>query len=150
MNPASVGGGRSRLPRSVRNLFTAVELQAPSSEELKAIMLQLLYPAVQRGLLDKEHVLHLLDFHQAAVQAVQHRDIGRGQGAASEPNLRDLIKVSQAGTCRPYSCCCLLCCCTIATATAASAELTHASALVLGGTSPSKYTCCNQAQPAVL
>jgi midasin (ATPase involved in ribosome maturation) len=93
MNPASVGGGRSRLPRSVRNLFTSVEMQAPGSEELRAIVVQLLYPAVQQGLLDREHVLHLLDFHQAAVKAVQQRDIGRGQGAAAEPNLRDLIKV---------------------------------------------------------
>lgn len=26
MNPASVGGGRSQLPRSLRNLFTAVQV----------------------------------------------------------------------------------------------------------------------------
>jgi hypothetical protein len=60
-------------------------------------VVQLLYPAVQQGLLDKEHVLHLLEFHQAAVKAVQQRDIGRGQGAAAEPNLRDLIKVGGWG-----------------------------------------------------
>jgi hypothetical protein len=92
MNPASVGGGRSRLPRSVRNLFTAVQLQKPSADEVKCITLDLFADCLNCGLLDKQHAACLLNFHTAAVTAAERRDLGRA-GAAAEFNLRDLIKV---------------------------------------------------------
>lgn len=92
MNPASVGGGRSRLPRSVRNLFTAVQLQKPSAEEIKSITLDLFAECLNSGLLDQQHAACLLNFHTAAVTAAERRDLGRA-GAAAEFNLRDLIKV---------------------------------------------------------
>ena len=92
MNPASVGGGRNRLPRSARNLFTTISLQKPSEAEVRSIALDVFGPCLSKGLIDQQHTVRLLNFHQAAVTAAERRDLGRG-GAAAEFNLRDLIKV---------------------------------------------------------
>lgn len=92
MNPASVGGGRSRLPRSLRNLFTSVTLQKPDETEVKSIALDIFSSCLDRGLIDQQHATCLLCFHQVAVTAAERRDLGRA-GAATEFNLRDLIKV---------------------------------------------------------
>ncbi|CAF5134072.1 unnamed protein product, partial [Rotaria sp. Silwood1] len=35
MNPSTIGGGRSKLPRSISNLFTIVQLDDYSEEELR-------------------------------------------------------------------------------------------------------------------
>lgn len=92
MNPSSIGGGRSRLPRSVRNLFTAVQLEKPSEQEVQSIAVDIFSNCLSAGLLDQQHAAGLLDFHQAAAIAAERRDLGRG-GTAAEFNLRDLIKV---------------------------------------------------------
>eukprot|EP00775_Hariotina_reticulata_P003371 gene3371-3646_t len=92
MNPTSAGGGRHRLPRSVRNLFTAVQLQKPSADEVKSIALDIFGSCLNAALLDQQQAVCLLNFHTAAVKAAERRDLGRS-GAAAEFNLRDLIKV---------------------------------------------------------
>lgn len=91
MNPASVGGGRSQLPRSLRNLFTAVQVGKPSSAEVRDIAADLFGDCLHYNLLDGQHVERLLDFHEAVITAAERRDFGRG--APAEFNLRDLIKV---------------------------------------------------------
>lgn len=93
MNPASVGGGRSNLPRSLRSLFTTVQVGKPSDAEVRAIALDLFEGCLQHKLLDAAHVDKLLNFHQAAITAAERRDLGR-EGAPAEFNMRDLIKVS--------------------------------------------------------
>jgi hypothetical protein len=92
-NPSAVGGGRNKLPRSIRNLFTTVRLQEPSSQEVQSIALDMFAGCLMRGLLSHEHVTCLLCFHQAAVAAVESRDIGAGMGGKGLLTLRDVKKV---------------------------------------------------------
>ena len=93
MNPASVGGGRSQLPRSLRSLFTAVQVAKPSDTEVRDIALDLFDNCLDKQLLDEAHVNCLLNFHRAVITAAERRDLGRG-GAPAEFNMRDLIKVN--------------------------------------------------------
>jgi midasin (ATPase involved in ribosome maturation) len=94
MNPASAGGGRSQLPRSLRNLFTAVQVGKPSTAEVRDIASDLFGVCLDHGLLEVSHVDKLLNFHQAAITGAERRDLGRS-GTPAEFNLRDLIKVSE-------------------------------------------------------
>jgi len=96
MNPASIGGGRNQLPRSLRSLFTAVQLQRPSGDEVRSMAFDMFFPCLEHQLLEVEHVQRLLTFHQAATTAAERRDIGHSSGG-TEFNLRDLIKVRGLG-----------------------------------------------------
>jgi len=89
---ASVGGGRTRLPRSIRNLFTIVRLDEPRPDEIASITIDLFGGLLEQRLVDHEHVTKLLQFHQAVLQAVLRRDLGRGTINAHF-GLRDIIKV---------------------------------------------------------
>eukprot|EP01038_Epipyxis_sp_PR26KG_P004737 gene4737-6644_t len=73
MNPASIGGGRSKLPRSIKNLFTSLILD----DMLDEILLQKLF-----------------DIHKDVKSAVTKRDIGK-KGGPFEFNLRTLLQLRE-------------------------------------------------------
>ncbi|KAL3933399.1 MAG: hypothetical protein SGPRY_000294, partial [Prymnesium sp.] len=99
MNPASIGGGRTRLPRSIQNLFTNVCLEEFSSKDLAEIFESQLRG---RGLLQtktsgpriitKSLARSALQLHNAIRTLVSERKVGRG-GGPFDFNLRDLTKV---------------------------------------------------------
>lgn len=95
MNPASIGGGRTQLPRSIRCLFNSVHMAAPSTEELSCIMLHIFAGCLEADTIAPETVSKLFLLHQRIADALQRREIGQG-GGASEFNLRDLIKVQHS------------------------------------------------------
>ena len=92
MNPSSVGGGRARLPRSVKSMFTTVVLEEYVSQELRMIMKGLFAEAVEEGLVSEEHISSMFSFHQAVQAKISSREIGR-VGGPYELNLRDMTKV---------------------------------------------------------
>ena len=92
MNPASVGGGRGRLPRSAKSMFTIVRLEEYVSQELHMIMRGLFAKAKEDGLVTEQHVDSMFSFHQAVQAKLSAREIGR-VGGPYEINLRDMTKV---------------------------------------------------------
>ena len=93
MNPASVGGGRTKLPRSVENSFLSINLQEYEREEENQICA---YQFNNQGLVPRllkvDDVKRLLDFHFGVKLMISRREIGR-QGGPYELNVRDLLKV---------------------------------------------------------
>ena len=92
MNPASVGGGRGRLPRAVKSMFTTVHLVEYVSQELHMIMNDLFAKAKQVGLVTQQHIDSMFSFHQAVQEKLNSRQIGK-VGGPYEINLRDMTKV---------------------------------------------------------
>ena len=100
MNPASIGGGRTRLPRSIMSLFTSVMLDAYELDDLKQIFRDSLVkkelmantPEEEMGswfpisqwLMDRT-----FEVHKEVCELVEKRSIGRG-GGPFEFNLRSL------------------------------------------------------------
>lgn len=91
MNPASVGGGRGRLPRTVKSMFTTVHLVEYVPQELHMIMRGLFAKAME-GLVTEQHVDSMFSFHQAVQEKLNSREIGK-VGGPYEINLRDMTKV---------------------------------------------------------
>ena len=107
MNPTSVGGNRSRLPRSVDALFVKVTLTAYTGEELLAIMLTLFNDTLERSeqpgavpggartgqwnFITADQLERLLRLQEELADLVAKRAIGRS-GGPFEFNLRDLVK----------------------------------------------------------
>jgi hypothetical protein len=91
MNPERVGGGRTKLPESIKSLFTAVKLDVPTDKELSLILLSVFKSCIQRSLVSAPAVSCIFNFHQAVCAALSRRDIGK-VGGPYEFNLRDLIK----------------------------------------------------------
>lgn len=92
MNPASVGGSRMQLPRSIQALFNTARLAAPTAEELGSITQQLYAPCVAKGWVQAGSVSALMRLHQHVAAAQERREVGKQAGMA-DLNLRDLIKV---------------------------------------------------------
>ena len=101
MNPVNIGGGRSRLPRSIQNIFTVVNLDAYDDTELRAIA-----HGVFSSLVDSDNdadddagkimtaadVNRLFDFQRSLDKAAKRRDIGK-VGGPYDFNLRELTKL---------------------------------------------------------
>jgi MoxR-like ATPase len=64
MNPASIGGGRSKLPRSIRSLFTGCNVEALSEHETCAIFLKECQSMVLSGSLTFEAVMSMFAVHK--------------------------------------------------------------------------------------
>jgi midasin (ATPase involved in ribosome maturation) len=100
MNPASIGGGRTRLPRSIMSLFTSVMLESYELDDLRQIFRDALVkqelmaktPEEEMGswfpisqwLMDRT-----FEVHKEVCDLVEKRSIGRG-GGPFEFNLRSL------------------------------------------------------------
>ena len=92
MNPVSVGGGRSKLPRSVQNLFTQVNLDVCRDEELYSIILNLFSDLTNtEGCLTFDDLKNLFDFYIDLKSRLSAKEIGR-IGGPYELNLRDFVK----------------------------------------------------------
>jgi MoxR-like ATPase/uncharacterized protein YegL len=92
MNPASIGGGRSKLPRAVKNLFAAVELDPFSDEELRDIFLDVCRDLIETNVVTQELLFRMFDLFASLKEAVKKRDIGR-RGGPFEYNLRTLLQL---------------------------------------------------------
>ena len=90
MNPAATGGGRSKLPRGITNLFTKVTLKEYHPLELKMILNKICARQLhgQDASLDNTLLDGIFRVHEEVQELVHRRDIGR-QGGPYEFNLRD-------------------------------------------------------------
>ncbi|CAF1361581.1 unnamed protein product [Adineta steineri] len=91
MNPTTIGGGRSKLPRSISNLFTTVQLDDYSEDELRAILNSLFNDELVEDNITEEHLKTLFDLHITLKQKINEGQLGR-TGGPYEMNLRDLSK----------------------------------------------------------
>lgn len=94
MNPASIGGGRGQLPRSIAGLFSHVRLEAPSPQELSLIVLSVFSGCLGKGLVCADHVSSIFNFHTEVLAEMTRGQLARRSSGTMQPfNLRDLIKV---------------------------------------------------------
>eukprot|EP01127_Copromyxa_protea_P008978 TRINITY_DN2080_c0_g1_i4.p1 TRINITY_DN2080_c0_g1~~TRINITY_DN2080_c0_g1_i4.p1 ORF type:complete len:7466 (-),score=1064.85 TRINITY_DN2080_c0_g1_i4:44-22441(-) len=91
MNPASIGGGRSKLPRSIKNLFATVKLEDYDPRELRIILNAIFKSAVNDGDLTDDHITALFNLQKDVKDAVTKHVIGR-VGGPFEFNLRNFSK----------------------------------------------------------
>ena len=91
LNPASTGGGRHKLPRSIENLFVSVKLDEYNTDELFVIVLDLFDDAIKQNFISIELVQKLYALHLAVKEKYKQREIGRC-GGPYEFNLRELVK----------------------------------------------------------
>ena len=91
MNPSTVGGGRSKLPRSISNLFTVVQLDDYSENELRIILLRLFAHDLKEQNINMDQLDALFDTHVSLKVLVRQGHVGR-IGGPYELNLRDLSK----------------------------------------------------------
>ena len=91
MNPVNIGGGRSKLPRSIENLFAIVKLEEYDSEELYMIIEDLFKNAISKHYLNKNHLKELYALHKEIKEKYSRREIGR-HGGPYEFNLREISK----------------------------------------------------------
>jgi MoxR-like ATPase len=103
MNPVSTGGGRNRLPRSIANFFTIVQLDGyaagkdDSPDELDIIMQKLYHRLIKPdgddwAILTEDLRASVYATHKAICEKVAAREIG-AEGGPFEFNLRDLTKL---------------------------------------------------------
>ena len=95
VNPVSVGGGRSQLPRSLASCFTHVQLAAPTAPELEDITAAVFAGCVEQGLLRAEHVRAVFAAHRDVCEELAARRLV-GTGGPTAFNLRDIIKARRA------------------------------------------------------
>ena len=91
MNPTSIGGGRSKLPLSIENLFSIVKLDEFNNEELRLIAHDLFRNAIDKGYLSNDLFAKVLELHTEIQSMYSRREIGR-HGGPYEFNLRELVK----------------------------------------------------------
>ncbi|CAF4694006.1 unnamed protein product, partial [Rotaria sp. Silwood1] len=92
MNPSTIGGGRSKLPRSISNLFTIVQLDDYSEEELRIILNQIFKKELNDDkTITMSQIESLFDMHTSLKLLVREGTLGR-TGGPYELNLRDLSK----------------------------------------------------------
>jgi midasin (ATPase involved in ribosome maturation) len=91
MNPTSVGGGRSMLPRSLKNLFAVVRLEEYDPRELKFILSEHMKDFVQSGVMSETHVGSLFDLQANLRGKLARQEIGK-IGGPFEFNLRSFSK----------------------------------------------------------
>ena len=96
MNPASVGGGRGRLPQSIESMFMKVHLQKYSATEETQICFERFASSGLIGdegsVLGEKELNSLVSLHQEVKELVDCKDIGK-QGGPYDFNVRDLLKV---------------------------------------------------------
>ena len=93
MNPSSIGGGRTKLPRSIKNKFVMLYLNDYLDEELRVIVEGLFHGAVQQGHVSRGHVGKIFELHKEIQAACSRRsEVGR-VGGPYHFNLRDVIKL---------------------------------------------------------
>ncbi len=92
MNPAAIGGGRSRLPRAISNLFASVYLEESTLEEIRVILEYMFAEELQNKVLSPAQLRALFELHITIKGMVKNSDIGR-IGGPYEINLRDLARV---------------------------------------------------------
>ena len=91
MNPSTMIDGRSQLPRSIRNLFTIIQLDEYSEIELRLIFNRLFAYDLQEKNITMEQLDALFDMHTSLKVLVRQGQLGR-TGGPYELNLRDLTK----------------------------------------------------------
>ncbi|CAF0986919.1 unnamed protein product [Didymodactylos carnosus] len=91
MNPTTIGGGRSKLPRSISNLFTTVQLEDYNNDELSAILGSLFDDDLEEENITEDHLKTLFNLHTTLKQKINEGQLGR-TGGPYEMNLRDLSK----------------------------------------------------------
>ena len=91
MNPSTIGGGRIKWPRSISHLFTIVQLDDDSDEELRIILNSLFQPELSKETISMSQLDTLFDLHTSLKELGREGTIGR-TGGPSELNLRDLSK----------------------------------------------------------
>ncbi|CAF3117103.1 unnamed protein product [Rotaria sp. Silwood2] len=91
MNPATIGGGRSKLPRSVSNLFSIVQLEDYSEDELRTILDNLFRFEQIDKTIDAEQLDRVYALQKTLKEDVRDGKVGR-TGGPYELNLRDLSK----------------------------------------------------------
>ncbi|CAF3786308.1 unnamed protein product [Rotaria socialis] len=92
MNPSTAGGGRSKLPRSINNLFTIVQIDDYSEEELRIILNQLFSFDLEHNNINMAQLDQIFNMHVAFKLRISEGALGR----TDEPykiNLRDLSKL---------------------------------------------------------
>ncbi|CAF3432646.1 unnamed protein product [Rotaria socialis] len=94
MNPASIGGGREKLPRSTQAHFIQVQLSTFEVRELMFITISLLHPHLVAGYLTEQLVEKINMFHYEISEKARLRQIGR-LGGPYDFNLRDIEKLSK-------------------------------------------------------
>ena len=92
MNPASIGGGHSLLPRSIGNLFASVHLEESSQEELRVIIAYMFTNQLEDKSISQPQLRALFDLHWTIKSMIEKSIVGR-VGGPYEINLRDLAKV---------------------------------------------------------
>eukprot|EP00467_Chlorarachnion_reptans_P010801 CAMPEP_0114502740 /NCGR_PEP_ID=MMETSP0109-20121206/9264_1 /TAXON_ID=29199 /ORGANISM="Chlorarachnion reptans, Strain CCCM449" /LENGTH=7408 /DNA_ID=CAMNT_0001680699 /DNA_START=96 /DNA_END=22323 /DNA_ORIENTATION=+ len=92
MNPASIGGGRSKLPTSIKALFTSVTLDKLKDKELENIFKARTKRLVDEKLLTKSIRDKILKIHNEVMKEADQRKIGQ-VGGPFEFNLRDLLRL---------------------------------------------------------
>jgi MoxR-like ATPase len=93
MNPSSIGGNRTQLPRSVKNLFSSVLLSPFTNEELKSIFRSSCVHLVSTGILNSAMVESFFKIHLDVQRAVRERKVGV-KGGPFEFNLRTLLQLT--------------------------------------------------------
>jgi len=91
MNPISTGGGRVKLPRSIKTLFTTVTLDVYGNSELESI-LSFLAADLTGNHLTREHLDKVFLVHLEVKEKLARRELGR-TGGPDDVNLRDLTKL---------------------------------------------------------
>ena len=98
MNPVSVGGNRTKLSRSMENLFTVVSLDGYDDFEMKKILWNIFKELLPRddssewGVITSSQLDTVFEFHNRIRELVDLRKIGC-IGGPFEINLRDLTKL---------------------------------------------------------
>lgn len=93
MNPASIGGGREKLPRSTQTHFIQVQLSAFEVQELMYITISLLRSHLDDNYLTSALIEKINQFHYEISENARLRQIGR-LGGPYDFNLRDIEKLS--------------------------------------------------------
>ncbi|CAF3506451.1 unnamed protein product [Rotaria sp. Silwood1] len=91
MNPSTIGGGRSKLPSSINNLFTIVHVDDYTDDELRIILNQLFLYDLEKKNIDMTQLDQLFDTHVSFKACIGEGVLGR-TGGPYKLNLRDLSK----------------------------------------------------------
>ena len=92
MNPAAEGGGRTKLSRSIKNLFTTVELDPQSNDELFEILKKLFRDRIPQDVVGEDSIRQLFDVFKKVQSSVELGEI-KGASRRQRFNLRDLVAV---------------------------------------------------------
>ena len=83
--------GRSKLPRSMRNLFTRVVFAAHTEKDIRLIVERMATSEVDSGTISVEHLRSVLKMHFEINNKLQIKEIG-SLGSMQPFNLRDIFK----------------------------------------------------------